>query len=389
MNNLFKRAEFSGTMSLGKDGEEIVPVGLLFKPGKPIKIICDNLTYTSNKSSIINGTLDDGDSFSVIQWPPLGRIKDGNIIRCDYLVKGKSTEIINNINEISFQINKIPYQLLRNTPFHLDIITGPKDTKVEINNLPPTANQDIIQVAVKFTDVTDINQAYSTAIKICNLFSLLTFRPTYPLNLKLTTRENDINSLFPALLLQKTTLKSAKTSWKPQWLKLEADGDIQSIFKTWMKSDLSDSIVIQAIQCENGLRNRLVTHAEILIYSTGLESIAQSIKSGNSSSNKTSHDNKRKYTDPIEKYASPEIISTLHKIFKVDNNAALGVKISDLRNDIAHVGRAPKILNSLSQRSLMIVATNMRLVIIGGMLASLGLNKSLINSYAAYNEISW
>lgn len=147
--------------------------------------------------------------------------------------------------------------------------------------------------------------------------------------------------------------------------------DFSLILTNWFAQEKKSnySALIDSIKHETGLKVKYEVHNEIVMYATQLEFV--SIEEGENKS-------KNKYVHSIKKYLSERIIFCILKKFNIDD---IGIFISDLRNEIVHIGKPKKILHQLSVYDLMKISLALKLTIIGFIFEKLSINKQLIYKY--------
>lgn len=150
--------------------------------------------------------------------------------------------------------------------------------------------------------------------------------------------------------------------------------DIEKAIKEW--HDIADGYtsVVSSIQHETGYRTQHGIHSDLVLFSTQLEHINLMFKG------KTVE----KYTGPINKLGSPELIGLLCQKLGVTNND-YGKQLADLRNEIAHVGRPKKLLTKIGSHDQLVIAICLRLIIQSYLLHAIGVGKDSIFDYQKKN----
>lgn len=112
-------------------------------------------------------------------------------------------------------------------------------------------------------------------------------------------------------------------------------------------------------------------HGAVVLYATQIEGI-----------HVEEHGPKgRKYAYPIEKYASSILVELLKKRLCVTTLDAVTEGISDIRNEIAHVGKPAKLLKKLSNSDLSDIALCLELIVVGYVLRKLGVAAPVVMQY--------
>ena len=131
------------------------------------------------------------------------------------------------------------------------------------------------------------------------------------------------------------------------------NSNIADLFARWLEAE--DGFELFAVMISNhfGKIHQHQLYAEIVLMLTQLEAISYSF--GKKA--------KEKYTYSIEKYATVDVINFLKSYFSVDKSEKLGECLSDLRAEVAHVGKPPKHLKSLSISALIGIARCIKMII--------------------------
>lgn len=217
---------------------------------------------------------------------------------------------------------------------------------------------------------------YGRIKEVADLFALLIYSPVYPDNITLVknadTSERIVIDVYPSMALDKRTLKLATTEHSHFQMPItKAKIDLGAVVGRWLGMHKNFSTIISSIQNETGFRDEHTLHGEIVLYATQLESISHSAKV----------DGKQKYEYPLKMWGCERITNGLGKVFSVTDIAAIGQQIADLRNEIAHVGRPKKLLTKLEMRDLVLISQYLQLTIIGFILDSIGVGKSIARDY--------
>ncbi len=217
---------------------------------------------------------------------------------------------------------------------------------------------------------------YGRIKEIADLFALLIYGPVYPDSMTLVkhtdTSDRIMIEVYPSLALDRRTIKLATTEHSHFHMPItKAKIDLGAVIGSWLGLHKNYSTIISSIQNETGFRDEHSLHGEIVLYATQLESISHSAKV----------DGKQKYEYPLTKWGCEKITNGLGKLFSTPDIAETGQKIGDLRNEIAHVGRPKKLLTKLEMRDLVLVSQYLQLTIIGFILDSIGVSKSIVRDY--------
>lgn len=228
---------------------------------------------------------------------------------------------------------------------------------------------------LRLTQPTGVLEAYRHIADICNLFALLLDSPAHPEQIDVITQyetQGEITvSLYPSISINPATVKLAQRQKQHVLLPLNASNlPLPSIFSAWLTSDLRKSVLVSAMQYEVGFRTRHSAHGDIVLYAAQLESISHS--AGKS---------REKYEYPITTYGTPRLSTSLEHTLCVTGLAAVAIAVSDVRNEIAHVGRPRTYLARMSLSDLMQVARCLQLVIAAFTLRAIGVDRVLTDNY--------
>lgn len=109
-------------------------------------------------------------------------------------------------------------------------------------------------------------------------------------------------------------------------------------------------------------------YAEIVLVLTQLEAISYSLGAKA----------KEKYTLALCRYASKEIVNQMKAYFAVADNEKLGKALTDLRAEVAHVGKPSKHLKNLSGAALVGIARGIEIAIASHIYEGLGISANQI-----------
>jgi len=222
---------------------------------------------------------------------------------------------------------------------------------------------------------TGVLHAHRHVSDICNLFALLLDSPTYPEQIDVRTQYEAVGdvtvSLYPSIGLNPATVELARRQKPHVLLPLNASNlSLPAIFAAWLNSDFRRSVLVSAMQHEIGFRTAHSAHGDIVLYASQLESISHS--AGRS---------RDKYEYPMAMYGTAQLAAQLERALGVTGAAATAAAISDLRNEIAHVGRPRTYLSRMSLSDLMQVARCLQLVIAAFTLRAVGVAPGLTDQY--------
>jgi len=236
-------------------------------------------------------------------------------------------------------------------------------------------NDITYRLHLKFDDGLPVDKVYKHIASLSGLFALLIHKPCHPENISLITsnetRTPVLHDLYPSLGLNKSTIQRCKSKNSHFHMPINSRTiDLPTVICEWFRISERFSTLVSAMQHETGFRTDHATEGNIVLFATQLESIA--------------HDAGRKtekYEYPLETHSSVELQIALKDLLKCVSIAELAVAVSDLRNEIAHIGKPRKYMNSLSRKHVFCVSICLELVVLGYVLDSVGVPLAARNSY--------
>lgn len=230
------------------------------------------------------------------------------------------------------------------------------------------------QVDFEFSPEISIHAVYKHISSFSNLFSLLIYNPVCPESIAIIKSNNESYismDIYPSMLIESGTKNLCIQECSHQLLAINQFSiSFDNIISRWFQNPQDESPIVSSIQCETGFKTTHTTHGEIILYATQLESISHS-----------EGEKRKKYEYPLLKYGSQEIHEGLKKVFECSEISDVARSISDLRNEIAHVGRPKLWLKRLSLHGLANISQYLQLTIIGCILTELGVPKNVIDNY--------
>lgn len=231
-------------------------------------------------------------------------------------------------------------------------------------------------ISLNFAQEISISEAYKHLTRISDLFALLIYKPVHPESIRLWKQGTDQKvkafKIFPNMALDPRTITLLSTQNRPHYSLpiTQQTASLNSIVSNWLQKHQSYESIISAIQHENQTRNTPAAHGEFVLYATLFESISHQAKA-----------KANKYEYPLTHHANEKICDGLSTIFKKTSLNETAVAIADLRNEIAHVGRPQKWLETLSLVQIVRVSHYLQLTIIGYALMGIGVSKELVSIY--------
>ncbi len=235
-------------------------------------------------------------------------------------------------------------------------------------------------ITLKINDGAGILDAYNHISDIANLFALLIYSPVYPDSIHIIKKYDELPyqisiRVYPSMVIDKKTIEICKAELSHYNLPIRRSNiDLSSLIDTWLEAPTDYATIITSLQHETGYRTEHSAHGELVLYTTQFEYISH--KEGKKD---------KKYEYPLANYASDKLRNIITKIFNDVGETDIGIGISNLRNEIAHIGRPVNLLLSLSLKELIAISRIMQLTIIGYILENIGISKNLVSSYQDTN----
>ncbi|MEZ7492320.1 hypothetical protein QO198_12230 [Pseudoalteromonas distincta] len=210
--------------------------------------------------------------------------------------------------------------------------------------------------------------------RISSLFSIFMDRPTFPDEVKLFPNIEAKNPvcLLSSIHLESRTVDLAKSSPSHFFMPINRNKvDLSKAISTWLDLYENYRVLSTTFQYETNYRTLHSAYSDVILFATNIESVANDL--GMNTSNK--------YEGPIDKYGSEELKKALNSIFSKHNNKSLGTNISDLRNELAHVGRPKKLIQILDINDYVSVGRILKLIVVSHLLEKLGISFKNIHDY--------
>lgn len=238
-------------------------------------------------------------------------------------------------------------------------------------------------IRLNFKYKVSVLDMYKQIEKTSDLFSLLTYNPTYPESIQLIKRgeknQPKTISLYPSMNLDPRTMEIIK-EYKPNYnmpIK-QSTVDIDFIIKNWFENQKNYSSIVLSIQNETGFITEHAAHGDIILYATQFESISF-----------TKNIKVKKYELPLKNYGSHNINSGLMKIFGKSTLEDTAKAIGELRNEIAHIEKPKLWLKNLSFAQLVEISQHLQLIVIGYELINIGVPKNVVETYQDQHCPRW
>ena len=231
------------------------------------------------------------------------------------------------------------------------------------------------RIFLKFAPEITIRDAYEHITSISNLFALLIYNPVYPESIRLGKPGPDEHpitiELYPSMVLDPRTIKLSNRDHSHWRMPItQSTVPLDAIITNWLRAPQNHSPIVSSIQHETGFRNAHAAHGEIILYATQFESISYGDR----------HKSK-KYEYPLARYGNQKLRNELMKTFGKSSVEDAAVAIGELRDEIAHVGRPKRWLESLSLGQLVRISQYLQLTIIGYILTKIGVPENAVSTY--------
>ncbi|WP_407466155.1 hypothetical protein [Xanthomonas campestris] len=219
-----------------------------------------------------------------------------------------------------------------------------------------------------------IIDAYRACNVIGDLFAIISFSPTRILRMFAIARDESNHpyemTIFPSQITHHDTLNRIKKIQGTPASTINIDDlDLAKTFAAWTRERANFSTTISRIQSQGFVIASHDVLAGIVLSATQLESIGHQEGQKNN-----------KYQHPIECYACPALKGALATQLKC-TKGSIGQKISDLRNEIAHVGRPKTLLQKLSIREQHEINMMLDLVVLGYLMIKIEVSRVAMEKY--------
>lgn len=232
------------------------------------------------------------------------------------------------------------------------------------------------RIHISTTEKASYLKLYDHISAMANLFSILVNAPVHPEEIVAHVGEDGEPMpskvyLLPSLMLDSRTIELAKKERSHFNMPLtNSTVDLEKTAKKWLEMPRRNSVMISSIQHETGIRTEHSAHGDVVLYATQLEAISHA--DGQKS---------EKYLYPIRRYGGTILQTALLAIAQKYGLSDIGKLVSDVRNEIAHVGRPKKITAQMSLRDLVDMSRILQLAALGQMLHEIGISMENISKY--------
>jgi hypothetical protein len=229
---------------------------------------------------------------------------------------------------------------------------------------------------LEYEQPTTLKEALTRAFDLSSLFALLVHTPVH---LERFEFEADMGNgfkqtitVFPSQHLDRGTIELAKRPKPFHQVPINlADADLPTLVPAWLSSKAKHQALVSGLQHQTGWRTVQQMQGEFILNATRLEGISKD-EGGPKG---------KKFEYPIETYASGKLRTSLGERLDASDTPGIGVAISNIRNELAHVGKPPVHTAKLTARAFSEATTCLELVVIGYVLRSLGVPKTRVDAY--------
>lgn len=221
-----------------------------------------------------------------------------------------------------------------------------------------------------------ILKAHEVVVSIANLFAMLSFEPAKIKHFSATARDKDGKpysmTVFTWMINDKATIERSQSERSYHSLPLNnADVNLGLLLSNWLVQADRYSTISSLLQNKVSVISEHEIHGNIVLTATQLEGIA--LQEGVTAK-------KEKYEYGLRNHASEKLRKRLSVMLDCAE-ADIGETVSDLRNEIAHVGRPKKLLAKIGRRKQFLVSSALQTVVIGYALEKVGLTKQARDKY--------
>jgi hypothetical protein len=234
------------------------------------------------------------------------------------------------------------------------------------------------------TDPLSVADALREIDVVVALLSLLRFSPARLTSLSAIARDEAGHRhsmrVFPYRVDDQDAIALSRSDWDHLSLPLNSgDLSFDGALKAWSVVNSRYSSIISSVQNTTRKVAAHETHATIVLAATQIEAAAIADGEGGKAS---------KYSSPVAKYASPRLQSVLAGLFSCAVDS-IGNRLSELRNEIAHVGRPSVHLAAMTPRDLYRIGQCLQLVIAGRILETLSVTPAAREKYQNALVSAW
>jgi len=229
---------------------------------------------------------------------------------------------------------------------------------------------------LEYEEAVTLTGALSRMTDIGALFALLVRAPVHARRISFTVKDQKDTSaeifVFPAGFLEEATVRLALERKNHHLMPITMqNAGLEKLVPVWLTEAVNHRVLVSGLQHQTGWRTWQDTHGALVLYATQLEAILIDEKGPKG----------KKFEYAIGKYASPKVLALLKHHLGAATLHEVGEGVSDVRNEIAHVGKPPKLLKKLNGNGLSEIALCLELIVVGYVLRKLGVDAAVVEAY--------
>lgn len=211
-----------------------------------------------------------------------------------------------------------------------------------------------------------------------DLLAILLHQPVHPQSLRAMSREgtnppSESADLYPSYGMDRDTLAltTEPVFGHRDFAITGKSVNFPTLVARWLQDPQRFETLTSAVQYERKSKTLDELHGDVVLYVSMLEAITLAEKGPHH----------QRYQYPLDKYAGEELRRRLLNLLNVASTQEAGTRLSDLRGEIAHVGRPRNLLRNLGGGALLKLTGLLQLVVITHLLQSLGADEDQISRY--------
>lgn len=221
-----------------------------------------------------------------------------------------------------------------------------------------------------------IPDAHNIIVSITDLFAMLFFGPAKLTQLFATARDKDGKpfpmTVFPWMINDKATIERSLSKKDYQSLPLNnGDVDFGPLISKWLDKGDRYLTISSLLQSKVNVVSDHEIHGNIVLAAAQLEGMAMQA---------SINTKKGKYEYGLKNHASDKLRRHLSNLLGCVEDD-IGASVSDLRNEIAHVGRPKTLLSKISRRNQYAISVALQAVVIGYVLEQIGVSQQARDKY--------
>lgn len=218
-----------------------------------------------------------------------------------------------------------------------------------------------------------LEQLYSFEL----LFSLLLFKPVRPIELRLRARNEKGQIQSFAIVggvggINSQTIAQIQDDNLHQQMPIKLQTiDLGSVVKRWFEAQQGYTLFASKLHDDFGDRVEHTTQTEYILLLAQLEGIAQ----------KAGLDHKKRYEEAIQTFGSADLINQLLTLLGAKTLTDAASTLSDLRAEIAHLGRPRKLLSTIDHGKFIALNRSLDVIIASYIYQHLGITQQVIEEF--------